>query len=108
MEGLVKEGKVRSIGLFNASTAEVQQVLDFCEIQPAVNSVEVHPHCRNTELVDFCKSKVSSRPASPCLHVFAKCTVLLSRRPGHLHLWPEAALHHMHALTCFLDCLNRF
>lgn len=60
MEALVKDGLVRSIGLFNASIEDVEVVLGCCEIPPAVNSVEVHPHCRNTELVEFCKSKVSS------------------------------------------------
>lgn len=58
MENLVKAGKVRSIGLFNASANELQQVLNCASIPPAVNSVEMHPHCRNTAVMDFCKAKV--------------------------------------------------
>ena len=84
MEALVKDGLVRSIGLFNADIAQVQQVLAEGSIAPAVNSVEVHPHCRNTELVDFCKSKVG--PLSVLLGTLKwECLVLSVGRYIHLH-----------------------
>ena len=36
MEKACKEGKVRAIGLSNFNTAQIQQILDICEIKPAV------------------------------------------------------------------------
>ncbi|KAK9802610.1 hypothetical protein WJX73_002049 [Symbiochloris irregularis] len=57
MEALVKEGLVRSIGLYGGGLEALQSVTAICKIAPAVIATELHPHCCNLELLDFCKSK---------------------------------------------------
>ena len=58
MEYLVDEGKLRSIGLQDASVQQVTEVMGSARITPAVNSVEVHPGNRNDELLAFCRCQV--------------------------------------------------
>lgn len=53
MEKACKEGKVRAIGLSNFNTAQIQQILDICEIKPAVLQSEVHPYSQEKELKKF-------------------------------------------------------
>ena len=50
IEKAVKEGKVRSIGLSNFSTEEVQEAIDTMEINPQLVQVEAHPYYPQTEL----------------------------------------------------------
>ena len=38
-----KRGKVRAIGLSNFTPEQVQEILDICEVKPAVLQTEVHP-----------------------------------------------------------------
>eukprot|EP00736_Rhodelphis_marinus_P007175 Rmarinus@m.7110 len=57
MEGLVKAGLVRAIGISNFSISKLTALLESVEIVPAVNQVEVHPWWRQDELIAFCKSK---------------------------------------------------
>lgn len=56
MEQLVKDGKVKSIGVSNWTIPGLKQLLSFAEIKPAVNQVEIHPFLPNAELVDFCRA----------------------------------------------------
>jgi diketogulonate reductase-like aldo/keto reductase len=44
MEEQVKKGKIRSIGISNASVPVLLDLLAGCEIPPAVNQIEVHPY----------------------------------------------------------------
>ena len=44
MEEQVKKGKIRSIGVSNATGPVLVDLLAGCEIKPAVNQVEVHPY----------------------------------------------------------------
>nr|QCX36389.1 RDCT16 [Piper methysticum] len=57
MEGLVKKGLVRAIGVSNFSIQQMEELLLFAKIVPAVNQVEMHPFWRQDELVKFCKLK---------------------------------------------------
>ena len=57
MEGLVKEGLVRSIGVSNFNSKQLQEVLDACSIKPAVNQVELHPYFSQEKLTEFCKER---------------------------------------------------
>ena len=43
MERAYREGKVRAIGLSNFSAAQIREILDLCEVKPAVLQTEVHP-----------------------------------------------------------------
>ena len=41
LEGLVKNGQAKSIGLSNFQTQLILDILTYCEIQPAVNEIEL-------------------------------------------------------------------
>ncbi len=53
MEKAYKEGKVRAIGLSNFTTAQIQEILDICEVKPAILQTEVHPYSQELELKEF-------------------------------------------------------
>ena len=53
MENAYKEGKVRAIGLSNFTPEQVQEILDICEVKPAVLQTEVHPYSQEKELKAF-------------------------------------------------------
>ena len=53
MEKAYKEGKVRAIGLSNFTPAMIQEILDVCEVKPAVLQTEVHPYSQEKELKKF-------------------------------------------------------
>lgn len=45
-----KEGKVKAIGLSNFTEAQIEEIIDACEIKPAVLQTEVHPYAQAKEL----------------------------------------------------------
>ena len=53
MEKAYREGKVKAIGLSNFSEAQIQEILDICEVKPAVLQTEVHPYSQEKELKAF-------------------------------------------------------
>lgn len=53
MEKAYKEGKVRAIGFSNFTPEQVQEILDICEVKPAVLQTEVHPYSQEEELKAF-------------------------------------------------------
>jgi len=55
MEGLVRDGLVRSIGVSNFSAAKLADILSYATVRPSVCQVEVHPYHRNDALIAFCK-----------------------------------------------------
>ncbi|ERN09547.1 hypothetical protein AMTRI_Chr09g13260 [Amborella trichopoda] len=57
MEGLVEMGLVRAIGVSNFNVKQIEDLLHFAKIVPAVNQVELHPFWRQDDLVKFCQSK---------------------------------------------------
>lgn len=54
MEGLVREGLVRSIGVSNFAAKKLADMLGYATIPPAVCQVEVHPYHRNDALLAWC------------------------------------------------------
>jgi len=54
MEKCVELGLVRSIGLSNFNSQQIQHILDNCTIKPTVNQVECHPYLNQQKLLDFC------------------------------------------------------
>ena len=50
MEKAYKEGKVRAIGLSNFNPEQIQEILDICQVKPAVLQTEVHPYSQEKEL----------------------------------------------------------
>lgn len=57
MEQLVKKGYVRSIGLSNFNSEQIQRILDNCEIKPVTNQVECTPFLNQRKLIAFCKER---------------------------------------------------
>lgn len=53
MEKAYKAGKVKAIGLSNFNQEQTQEILDICEIKPAVLQTEVHSYSQEKELKDF-------------------------------------------------------
>lgn len=56
LEQLVKENKVKSIGVSNYGVEHLRQLLGHCVIKPVVNQVEFHPLLTRADLLSFCKS----------------------------------------------------
>ncbi|KAG4034568.1 hypothetical protein MFRU_003g05260 [Monilinia fructicola] len=57
LEGLVKKGKIRSIGVSNFTRKKVETLLETAKIPPAVNQIEAHPYLQQPELLEWHKSK---------------------------------------------------
>ena len=53
MEKAYKEGKVKAIGLSNFTVSQIREILDVCEVKPAVLQTEVHPYSQEKELKEF-------------------------------------------------------
>ncbi|KAL5290865.1 hypothetical protein ACFFRR_010326 [Megaselia abdita] len=57
MEKLVKKGLVKSIGVSNFNSEQIERVLKNCEIKPVTNQVECHPMLNQKKLIQFCKER---------------------------------------------------
>lgn len=55
MEGLVDDGKARSIGLSDIRLEKLQEICASARIKPSVIQVESHPYLPEWELLEFCK-----------------------------------------------------
>ena len=53
MENAYKEGKVKAVGLSNFTVGQIREILDMCEVKPAVLQTEVHPYSQEKELKEF-------------------------------------------------------
>ncbi len=53
-EDLHREGLVRNIGVSNFTVNMLNELLDSCEIKPAVNQVELHPLLTQKPLLKYC------------------------------------------------------
>lgn len=53
MEKAYMEGKVKAIGLSNFNEAQIQEILETCEVKPAVLQTEVHPYSQEKSLKAF-------------------------------------------------------
>ncbi|XP_035893330.1 1,5-anhydro-D-fructose reductase-like [Anopheles stephensi] len=57
MERLVASGKVRSIGLSNFNSEQIERILAVATVKPVVNQVEVNPGYDQRKLIAFCKER---------------------------------------------------
>nr|CAD7424023.1 unnamed protein product [Timema monikensis] len=55
MESLVDEGRVRAIGVSNFNIVQLERLLVAARVPPAVNQVETHASCQQSELRAFCR-----------------------------------------------------
>lgn len=57
MESLVKLGLVKSIGLSNFNSEQIERILSVAEIKPVTNQVECSPELSQKKLIKFCKER---------------------------------------------------
>jgi methylglyoxal/glyoxal reductase len=55
MTQLLKNDKVRAVGVSNYSVNELNETIQNSDIIPAINQVEFHPFLYHKELLEFCK-----------------------------------------------------
>jgi methylglyoxal/glyoxal reductase len=66
MTELLKEDRVRAIGVSNYSIEDLKDILETSDIVPAVNQVEFHPFFYQKGLLQFCnKNKIHLESYSP-------------------------------------------
>jgi D-xylose reductase len=66
MEQLVREGRVRSIGVCNFNCSLMRDLLSFAKTPPAVLQVELHPYLTQEKLLRFCReAKIAVTAFSP-------------------------------------------
>ncbi|OQE22721.1 hypothetical protein PENFLA_c012G01824 [Penicillium flavigenum] len=53
MEGLVKSGKAKAIGVSNFSQQEIERILTNATIKPAVHQMEIHPWLQQKDFFEF-------------------------------------------------------
>lgn len=57
MEELVREGKIRAIGLSNFLPHHIENILEDCTVRPAVDQIEYHPGYSQEAVVQYCKER---------------------------------------------------
>lgn len=57
LEGFVKDGRAKTIGISNFSIEETEALLGYCEIPPTLNQVQFNPFCYDAALLEYSKSK---------------------------------------------------
>ncbi|XP_052755298.1 aldo-keto reductase family 1 member B1-like [Galleria mellonella] len=57
MEGLVRDGLVRSIGVSNFNRRQLERVLQAATIKPVTNQIESHPYLNQKRLKAFCEER---------------------------------------------------
>ncbi|XP_041968782.1 aldo-keto reductase family 1 member B1-like isoform X3 [Aricia agestis] len=57
MEPLVEAGLVRSIGLSNFNSKQIERVLAVAKVKPVVNQIECHPYLNQSRLIAFCSER---------------------------------------------------
>ncbi len=57
LEKAYKEGKLRAIGISNFPVEKIQEILNHCEVLPAVMQVECHPYYPAEKVKPFCDEK---------------------------------------------------
>lgn len=57
MEKMQREGLIRAIGVSNFHAQHLERLSEECEIVPAVNQIELHPHLTQVPLCTLCREK---------------------------------------------------
>ena len=57
MEELVREGKIRAIGLSNFLPHHIENILEDCTVRPAVDQIEYHPGYSQEAVLQYCKER---------------------------------------------------
>ncbi|CAH2241649.1 jg3051 [Pararge aegeria aegeria] len=57
LEPLVGEGLIKSIGISNFNSKQVERLLKSATVKPVVNQVECHPYLNQKRLLEFCEAR---------------------------------------------------
>lgn len=57
MEALVERGWTRTLGVSNFERDDLERLLAFADVPPAINQIACHPYAPRTDLVDFCQAR---------------------------------------------------
>jgi diketogulonate reductase-like aldo/keto reductase len=57
LEALYRDGRCRAIGVSNYTTRHLDELLDRCEVTPAVNQVEFSPFLYQANLLEYCQER---------------------------------------------------
>jgi methylglyoxal/glyoxal reductase len=57
LETLLRDRRCRAIGVSNYTIAHLSELLEVCEVVPAINQVELHPFLYQRELLEFCRRR---------------------------------------------------
>ena len=55
LEDLYRKGMVRAIGVCNCDKNQLESIIEFADINPMVNQVELHPNRTEKDLLKICK-----------------------------------------------------
>lgn len=70
MEKLYKEGKVKVIGVSNFKVEQLVWLLNYAEIRPMINQIELHPFYQQRLVTGFCKqNNIQVEAWSPLIYV---------------------------------------
>ncbi len=56
LERIYADGRARAIGVSNYTVRHLRELLDDCEVVPAVNQVEFSPYLYQRELLEYCRA----------------------------------------------------
>ena len=56
MENIYRSGRARAIGVANYNEIQLTELMEHCDIVPAVNQIEYHPLCNPEGLRHFCQT----------------------------------------------------
>ena len=56
LENIYAQGRVKAIGVCNFSIEQLEDLMSYSKIIPALNQVEMHPHLSQNELLSFCNA----------------------------------------------------
>ncbi len=87
MEELYNAGKVRAIGVSNFTTEQMEELLAYAKVTPAVNQIEAHPFFQQFEAQEYLESKgIRMEAWSPLVggnnlqgentNIFTNCTLV--------------------------------
>jgi 2,5-diketo-D-gluconate reductase B len=89
MDQMVKEGKVRTVGVSNFTIAHVREAMDASPQPIAANQVEFHPYLYQKEVMEFCQDNdVALVAYRPIVKGEVKEDPLLQDLAGHYNATP--------------------
>ena len=57
LEKFYKQGRIRAIGVSNFLQPHIKTLLDYCDVMPAVNQIEISPLNTQKALINFCQEQ---------------------------------------------------